>query len=70
MTSRYYYAETLRAAYAESIYPVGDPVQCDVSNEVKMRSVLPPEMRRRSASRPKKNRILSQGEDKIRYKCS
>ena len=27
MTSHYYYAETLRAAYAESIYPVGDPVQ-------------------------------------------
>ena len=26
MTSHYYYAETLRATYAESIYPVGDPV--------------------------------------------
>ena len=25
MTSRYYYTETLRAAYAESIYHVGDP---------------------------------------------
>ena len=59
MTSHYYYAETLRAAYAKSIYPVGDPVQWDVPNEVKMRSVLPPEMRRRSAGRPRKNRILS-----------
>ena len=27
MTSRYYYAETLRVAYAESIFPVGDRVQ-------------------------------------------
>ena len=59
MTSRYNYAETLRAAYAESIYPVGDPVQCDVSNEVKMRSVFPPEMRRRFAGRSRKNRIMT-----------
>ena len=70
MTSPYYYAQTLCAAYAESIYPVGDIVQWDICPEVKNRIVLPPVLRRRSAGRPRKNRILSQGEDKIRYKCS
>ena len=70
MTSPYYYARTLCAAYAESIYPVGDIVQWDICLEVKNRIVLPPVLRRRSAGRPRKNRILSQGEDKIRYKCS
>ena len=70
MASRYYYVETLCVAYAKSVYPVGDPVQWNVPNEVKMMSVLLPEMRRRSASRPRKNKIMSQGEEKIRYKCS
>ena len=37
---------------------------------MKIRSVLPPEMRRQSAGRPRKNRILFQEEEKIRYKCS
>ena len=69
MTSRYYCAKTLRATYVESIYLVC-PVQWDVSNELKMRLVLPPEMRRCSAGRPRKNRILFQREDKIRYKYS
>ena len=31
--------------------------------------VLPPDNRRRAVDRSRKNRILSQGEDKMRYKC-
>ena len=43
------------AAYAESIYPVGDIVEWDVGPEVKNRIVLPPILRRRSTGRLRKN---------------
>ena len=69
MCSHYYYASTLCTAYAESIYPVGDVMQWEVPNDVQMMVVLPPDNRRRAVGRPRKNRILSQGEDKMRYKC-
>ena len=69
MCSSYYYAETLRVAYADSIYPVGDIDQWEVPQEVQTRVVRPPDMRRRSAGRPRKKRIPSQGEDRIQYKC-
>ena len=34
-----------------------------------MMVVLPPDNRRRAVGRPRKNKILSQEEDKMRYKC-
>ena len=69
MCSHYYYASTLCTAYSDSVYPVGDVMQWEVPNDVQMMVVLPPDNRRRPVGRPRKNRILSQGEDKLRYKC-
>ena len=59
MCSPYYHSDVLHAVYANSIYPVGDVQQWDVSHEIQMRVVRPPFMRCRSADRPRKNRILS-----------
>ena len=70
MTSPYYYAQTLCATYVKSNYPVGDIVQWHVCPEVKNRIVLPPILRRYFVGKPRKNWILSQGGDKIRYKYS
>ena len=69
MCSPYYYVETLCVAYADSIYPVGDIDQWEVPQKVQTRVVRPFDMRQRSAGRPRKKRILSQGEDRIQYKC-
>ena len=69
MCKHYYYASTLCTAYAESIYLVGDVMQWEVPNDVQMMVVLPSDNRRRAVGRPRKKRILSQGEDKKRYKC-
>ena len=69
MCSHYYYANTLCTAYSDSVYLVGDVMQWEVPNDVQMMVVLPPDNRRRAVGRPRKNRILSQGEDKMRYKC-
>ena len=66
----YYYTSTLCTTYAESIYPVGDVMQWEVSNDVQTMVVLPLDNIRRIVCRPRKNWILSQGEDKMRYKCS
>ena len=69
MCSHYYYASTLYAAYAELIYLVGDVMQWEVPNDVQMMIMLLSDNRRRDVDKPKKNKNLSQGENKMKYKC-
>ncbi len=69
MCSHYYHTSTHYIAYADSIYPVGPTTQWEVPQEVESIIVRPPDIRRRSVGRPRKNRILFQEEEKIKYKC-
>ncbi len=61
MCSHYYLASTHCVAYADSIYPVGPKNQWEIPKEVQSIIVRPPDIRRRSVGRPRKNRILSHG---------
>ncbi|KAK6150869.1 hypothetical protein DH2020_015801 [Rehmannia glutinosa] len=68
LASQFYTTEALIAAFAEAIYPVGHVDFWNTPEEVSQLTVLPPIMRPPSG-RPRKMRILSQGEQKMRRKC-
>nr|KAJ0196313.1 hypothetical protein LSAT_V11C700358700 [Lactuca sativa] len=61
--------ETYRSTYEEAVYPLPEPCDLELPNE--MMVVKPPKMDTRQAGRPKnKNCILSQGEEPVVRRCS
>ena len=65
----YYSRETLAAAYACSIHPLGPEDEWTWPEHLDVPVVLPPEGRK-PRGRPTKKRKPSQGEEKKRSKCS
>ncbi|PON77908.1 hypothetical protein PanWU01x14_022620 [Parasponia andersonii] len=68
--SSYYKNEKLIATYAGVVHPLRHLFDRIIFDEIKDRVVKPPIVRARLASRPKKKRNSSNGEEARRQKCS
>ncbi|RYE17324.1 MAG: hypothetical protein EOP45_16000 [Sphingobacteriaceae bacterium] len=66
----YYTTEYWKGCYLGIIHPHGSAKAWDIPVEVKQFKLLPPHFNSRPAGRPKKRRILSQGEVPSGRKCS
>lgn len=66
--SYYYTRDAFVNAYQDSIYPVGNPIEWTVPEEVQDKNVLPPHQKR-SSGRPTEKRKRSSREGKPKVKC-
>ena len=66
--SRYYFKETMLATYKETVYHIENPNTWIVPEDVKERKEIEPKEKHKSR-RPKKRRIQSKGEHKVKLKC-